>query len=87
MGSSLIQLNIDSPTTARTIATLLSVLPLLEILAIHTKVEDNACEIELASSIPFFNLPTVGLSSQNAQLGPAQSTAHRFEDQHGTFPE
>lgn len=54
MGSSLVQLNIDSPTTARTIATLLAVLPLLEILSIFTKVKDDACEIELACSIPFF---------------------------------
>ena len=54
MGPSLVQLSIDSPTTARTIATLLAVLPLLEILAIYPKVKDDACEIELACSIPFF---------------------------------
>jgi len=54
MGSSLVQLSIDSPTTARTIATLLSVLPLLEILTIDPRVKDDLCEIELACSIPFF---------------------------------
>jgi len=54
MGSSLVQLSFDSRTTARTIATLLAMLPLLEIFAIDTEVEDDACEIELACSIPFF---------------------------------
>jgi len=54
MGSSLVRLSFHSPTTARTIATLLAMLPLLEIFAIDTMVKDDACEIELACSIPFF---------------------------------